>query len=93
MRTDILFTAAIAALLTPSLAAYTCPEEMGPYNTPKCCPIDNFAQCTNPPTVPDVFGDFFRICTEEPGQKEPYCCVLKGDEAVDCRPPTLPLPF
>lgn len=36
MRTTILLAAA-AALLSPSLAAYTCPASLGRRNTLQCC--------------------------------------------------------
>ncbi|KFX96977.1 hypothetical protein O988_05072 [Pseudogymnoascus sp. VKM F-3808] len=85
MRTSIILAA--VALLTPSLAAYTCPSSLGPLNTPKCCVGYSEIDCTDPSEAPKNFSDFLRLCGEANG-KDPNCClVLPGTNSVaDCRP-------
>ncbi|KFX96976.1 hypothetical protein O988_05071 [Pseudogymnoascus sp. VKM F-3808] len=76
MRADIVLTAAIAALLTPSLAVYTCPPILDYDVVPKCCPPNNTDECTNPPKVPENLDEFHYLCQEESRSKQTYCCVV-----------------
>ncbi|OBT73747.1 hypothetical protein VF21_07191 [Pseudogymnoascus sp. 05NY08] len=73
MHTVILFAVA-AALLAPSLAAYTCPANLGSYNIPQCCTMSENFQCTNPSREPQDYDDFGNICDED-SFKSPFCCI------------------
>ncbi|OBT71469.1 hypothetical protein VF21_09735 [Pseudogymnoascus sp. 05NY08] len=88
MRIAIFFTAT-AAILTPSLAAYTCPANLDPINTPQCCrhvgdPDGNpqNLRCIDPSRVPNDFLDFRLICDKD--LLSPFCCYTDEVERRIC---------